>query len=79
LIVGIAWLISAVRIGLLRFFLQSILSMLLGVGLSLVRFEMYQSLAIYYTVMGIVLLLSGGATLTKYLQQYPTSENDSTA
>jgi hypothetical protein len=79
LIVGIIWLISAIRVGLIRFYLQSILSLLLGVALSLARLETYQSLAIYYTVMGIVLLISGGVTLAKYLHQYPTSENDSPA
>jgi hypothetical protein len=79
LIVGIVWLILAVRVGLVRFYLQSILSLLLGVGLSLARLETYQSLAIYYAVMGIVLLISGGVTLAKYLRQYPTSEKDSPA
>jgi hypothetical protein len=79
LIVGIVWLILAVRVGLIRFYLQSILSLLLGVGLSLARLETYQSLAIYYAVMGIVLLISGGVTLAKYLRQHPTSENDSPA
>jgi hypothetical protein len=79
LIVGIVWLILAVRVGLVRFYLQSILSLLLGVGLSLARLETYQSLAIYYAVMGTVLLISGGVTLAKYLRQFPTSENDSPA
>ena len=79
LIVGIVWLISAIRVGLIRFYLQSILSLLLGVGLSLARLETYQSLAVYYAVVGIVLLISGGATLAKYLHRYPTSENDSPA
>ena len=79
LIVGIVWLISAIRVGLIRFYLQSILSLLLGVGLSLARLETYQSLAVYYAAMGIVLLISGGVTLAKYLRQYPTSENDSPA
>jgi len=77
LIVGIVWLISAIRVGLIRFYLQSILSLLLGVGLSLARLGTYQSLAIYYAVMGTVLLISGGVTLAKYLRQFPTSENDS--
>ncbi|MEE9188973.1 MAG: hypothetical protein V3U36_06360 [Anaerolineales bacterium] len=79
LIVGIVWLISAVRVGLVRFYLQSILSLLLGVGLSLARLETYQGLAIYFAAMGIVLLISGGVTLAKYLRQYPTSEKDSPA
>ena len=79
LIVGFIWLISAFRVGLLRFYLQSILSLLLGVGLSLARLETYQSLAIYYAVMGVVLILSGGLTLINYLRQNPPLENDSPA
>jgi len=79
LIVGFIWLISAFRVGLLRFYLQSILSLLLGVGLSLARLETYQSLAIYYAVMGLVLILSGGLTLINYLRQNPPLENDSPA
>jgi hypothetical protein len=49
------------------------------VGLSLARLETYQGLAIYFAAMGIVLLISGGVTLAKYLRQYPTSEKDSPA
>ncbi len=79
LIVGILWLISAIRIGLLRFYLQSILAMLLGVGLSLLRLETYQGLAIFYAILGLVLLLSGGVTLAKYLRHYPSLENNSPA
>ena len=79
LVVGIIWLISAFRVGLLRFYLQSILSLLLGVGLSLTGLETYQSLAVFYTVMGLVLILSGGLTLLNYLRQNPPMENDSPA
>jgi len=79
LVVGIIWLISAFRVGLLRFYLQSILSLLLGVGLSLARMETYQSLAVFYTVMGLVLIISGGLTLVNYLRQNPLLENDSPA
>lgn len=79
LIVGIVWLILAYRIGLIRFYLQSMLSMLLGAGLSMMKYDVYQSLAVYYGTMGIILLISGGATLAKYLQLYSRSENDSLA
>ena len=79
LVVGTIWLISAFRVGLLRFYLQSILSLLMGVGLFLARLETYQSLALYYTVMGLVLILSGGLTLIKYLRQNPPLNNESTA
>lgn len=77
LIVSIVWLISAARVGLVRFYLQSIFSIILGVGLSLVHMETYQSLALYYAVMGFLLILSGGLTLAKYLRQNPPLDSNS--
>ena len=77
--VSIIWMISAARVGLIRFYVQSLLSLLLGVGLSLTGLETYQSLAVFYTVMGLVLILSGGLTLIRYLRQSPPLENDSPA
>ncbi len=79
LIIGIVWMILAYRIGLFRFYLQSMLFMLVGAGLSLMKLDLYQSLAIYYGIVGIILLISGGVILARYLQMYPTSENDSSA
>lgn len=79
LLVGAIWLISAVRIGLLRLYLQALLSLILGVLLSLANLDTYPSLAIYYGVMGIVLFTSGGIILAMYLRQHPAAENDSPA
>ncbi len=79
LIVSILWLISAARVGLIRLYVQSLLSLLLGVGLSLASLETYQSLAVYYAVIGLVLILSGGLTLIRYLRQNPPLKNNSPA
>jgi hypothetical protein len=79
LIVSIIWLISAARVGLIRFYVQSLLSLLLGMGLSLASLETYQSLAVYYAVIGLVLILSGGLTQIRYLRQNPPLKNDSPA
>lgn len=79
LLVGAIWLISAVRIGLLRLYLQALLSLIVGVLLSLANLDTYPCLAIYYGVMGIVLVTSGGIILAKYLRQHPAVENDSPA
>jgi hypothetical protein len=79
LLVGAIWLISAIRIGLLRLYLQALLSLILGILISLINLDAYPSLAIYYGVMGIVLSMSGGIVLAKYLRQHPTVKNDSTA
>jgi hypothetical protein len=79
LLVGAIWLISAFRIGLLRLYLQALLSIILGVLISLANLNTYPSLAIYYGVMGMVLTLSGGFILAKYLRHYPALENDTAA
>ena len=76
LIVGSLWLISAFRVGLLRFYLQSILAFLLGVILSLSNLEIYLGLALFYAILGCVLVLSGGWTLAAYLRQHPTLEEN---
>lgn len=78
-IVSIIWLISTARVGLIRLYVQSLLSLLLGMGLSLASLETYQSLAVYYAVMGLVLILSGELTLIRYLRQNPPLENNSPA
>jgi hypothetical protein len=79
LIVGSLWLISAIRVGLLRFFLQSILAFLLGVILSLSNLEIYLGLAFFYGILGSVLVLSGGWTLAAYLRKYPSLDENQQA
>lgn len=71
LVVGSLWLISAVRVGLLRFYLQSILAYLLGILLSFSSMEIFLSLALFYGFIGGVLVLSGGWTLVHYLRNNP--------
>lgn len=71
IIVGSLWLISALRVGLFRFYLQSILAYLLGVIVPLTNLEIYQSLALFYGILGSVLILSGGFTLAVYLRKNP--------
>jgi len=76
LIVGSLWLISALRVGLFRFYLQSILAYLLGAILSLTNLEIYQSLALFYGILGSVLILSGGLTLVVYLRKNPPMQEE---
>jgi hypothetical protein len=78
-IVAVVWLISGVRTGLLRFYLQALISVLLGAALSLLAWETYLSLAVYYSAMGLILIASGGLTLSKYLRQSPPIENETPA
>jgi uncharacterized membrane protein YedE/YeeE len=65
------WLIFAIRVNLLRFFLQWIIAYLLGVFLSFSLLEVYLALAIFYGVFGLVLILSGFWTLASYLRSHP--------
>ena len=74
LIVGSLWLISAFRVVLLRFYLQAILAYLLGVILSMSNLDIYLGLALFYGILGCVLLLSGGWTLAAYLHHHPPLE-----
>lgn len=75
-IIGSLWLISALRVSLFRFYLQSILAYLLGGILFLTNLELYQSLAILYGILGIILFLSGGYTLVTYLHRHPPLEEE---
>jgi len=74
LIVGSLWLISAYRVGLMRFNLQSILAYLLGVILSVSILDIYLALTLFYGILGCVLLLSGGWTLAAYLYRHAPKE-----
>lgn len=75
-LVGTLWLISAFRVSLLRFYLQATLAFLLGGTLSLANLELYQSLALFYGILGVILSLSGGITLARYLRQNPSFEEE---
>ena len=75
LVVGSLWLISAARVGILRFYLQSILAYLLGILLSFSSMEIFLSLALFYGIIGGVLILSGGWTLVHYLRNNPPPGN----
>jgi hypothetical protein len=75
-IVAVMWLISAIRIRLHRFYLQATVSAIMGVALSLLSWEIFFSLAIYYSAMGLILVISGGLTLCRYLRVSPPIETD---
>jgi hypothetical protein len=79
LIVGSLWLISALRVGLLRFYLQAILAYLLGISLSISSIEIYYGLAIFYGILGSILLISGAWVLAAYLRHNPALEEDGRA
>jgi hypothetical protein len=78
-VVAIVWLISASRVGLVRFYLLAVFSSVMGVGLSLSGLETYLSLSIYYAIIGLSLILSGALALSKYLRQLPAMNENNLA
>ena len=57
--------------GLFRFFVLGAISILLGFAISASGLSEGYALGLYYTLMGICFLISGGLTLTHYLHENP--------
>lgn len=74
LVFGATGLFMGYRIGLLRFYLLGLGSLLLGGAASLSGLENISALAVYYALMGLALLLSGGLTLRSYLRETSSPE-----
>lgn len=75
LLVGGAWLFIANRIGLYRFYAMALISSLLGMGLSIAGLGDISGLAIYYLLIGMIMLAFGGFTLYTYLRDTRLSQN----
>jgi hypothetical protein len=69
LLFGAALLYFAYRVGLLRFALLAAVAIILGPALSLIQLAFPPGLAVFYTLMGLALFISGGLTLRSYLKQ----------
>ena len=57
--------------GVTRFFVVGVFSILLGVGLSLDKLPQEYNLALFYGLFGIVVMISGGLVLRRYLSENP--------
>ncbi|MGE5073026.1 MAG: hypothetical protein ACM3MF_06325 [Anaerolineae bacterium] len=70
----VAFILVALRIqarGIRRFYLLGTLSLALGAILSLARLPEAYALGLFYGLFGLVLLVSGGLALRRYLRQNP--------
>lgn len=63
---GLLWWLST---GLVRFYYLAAAALALGIGLAWLPFEPLVSGAIFCTIVGLLLLVSGGFTLRHYLQK----------
>ena len=64
-------LLRAKSSGLVRFYFLGAISLVLGLALSVSGLSNGYSLGLYYSLMGVCFLISGGLTLTRYLNENP--------
>ena len=57
--------------GVTRFYVMGVFSILIGVGLSLDKLSQEYNLALFYGLFGIVVMISGGLVLRRYLSENP--------
>lgn len=66
-VIGAVWLYMGVRLGLIRFHLLAAFSLLAGFLLAVSGLDESLSMAGYYSLIALAMILSGGITLTVYL------------
>jgi hypothetical protein len=72
LIVAVFWIVTAARVGVLRFYGLALVSFLFGIVYSLAGSGEILGIAYFYTSMGFVMLISGGIVLFLYLRDNPS-------
>lgn len=77
IILGAIWLVTASRIGLLRFYILAGLSALIGSILTLSGIDEYPGLALFYALNGLAMLVSGSLIFWQYLHNIQTYQEQS--
>jgi hypothetical protein len=68
---GVFALLRGKSYGVQRFYFLGGISMILGIALSLSGLPNAYSLAVFYGLMGLVVMVSGGVVLFRYLKENP--------
>jgi hypothetical protein len=72
LLFGIVYLLIAIKAGgLRRFYFLSAFSVLLGFGLWFSQYLVTFNLALFYSILGLLSMISGGVTLARFLKEHP--------
>ncbi len=71
---GIVMIFVGWRTLLRRFYLHTLLSMLVGIGLAFSPWDNHVGLAAFYSGIGLILIVSGVLTLRAYLRQNPVQK-----
>lgn len=69
LLIGVFWLYYAHRLQVVRLHIMAVISAITGVAITLSGMPETVGLPMYYSVMGVILVLSGGITLWAYLRR----------
>lgn len=77
IVFGMGMLVVALRTALTRFYILSIVAVVIGAGLTFAGIGNTLSLAVYYLLFGLAIIISGGLTLRSYLRQAPPRTEDS--
>lgn len=77
LLIGVYWLYYANRLGLVRFYVLAAVSAIAGAAITLAGLGESRGLPLYYAIIGLALLVSGGITLRFYLRQAPVKPAES--
>jgi hypothetical protein len=73
-LIGIAIFFIANRIRLVRFFILSAISALIGVAIAVAGVDEIKGAFLFYLLFGVAIISSGLATLIIYLRRYPRSD-----
>lgn len=75
-ITAFVWLLTAYRTDLLRFYILSGVSLLIGIGLGINNIGDIRGISLFFLAIGLPTLLSGGITLWRYLRSTEPAEMD---
>ena len=70
-------LMALVGQGLVRFYVVGAFAAILGIALAAIAMPEEPGTGIFYGLLGVALIISGGVTLVRYLRQNPLSEEES--
>jgi hypothetical protein len=76
LLIGAYWIYQGHRMGVLRFYTLGAFSAIAGTAITLAGLGVVNGLPLYYAVMGLALMVSGGLTLRSYLRREPVHPDE---
>jgi hypothetical protein len=76
LVIGAYWVYHAHRMGVLRFYALAALSAIAGTTITLAGVGETLGIPLFYIVLGLALMISGGLTMLSYLRRQPVQPDE---